>query len=60
MPMIYVAIRHVTCLGSEVLDQGGHYLWVVKDNQPTLKEVIAAEFQADFSPGKPPAIRGAA
>jgi hypothetical protein len=44
----------------EVLDHGGHYLFVVKDNQPTLKEAIAAEFEADFSPGKPTAIRGAA
>jgi len=44
----------------QILDQGGHYLLVVKDNQPTLKEAIAAEFTADFSPGKPPAVRGAA
>ena len=44
----------------QVLDQGGHYLLVVKDNQPTLKEAIAAEFKADFSPGKPAAVRGAA
>src|SRR5262249_13931501 len=28
----------------QVLDQGGHYLFVVKDNQPALKEAIAAEF----------------
>jgi len=39
----------------QVLDQGGHYLFVVKDNQPALKEAIAAEFSADFSPGKPAA-----
>jgi hypothetical protein len=38
-----------------VLDRGGHYLFVVKDNQPTLKEAIAAEFAADFSPGEPAA-----
>ena len=44
----------------QVLAQGGHYLFVVKDNQPTLKEAIAAEFKADFSPGKPTAVRGAA
>lgn len=31
-------------------DSGGHYLLVVKDNQPSLKEAIAAEFQAAFSP----------
>jgi hypothetical protein len=36
----------------EVLARGGHYLFVVKDNQPTLKEAIAAEFTADFSPGE--------
>lgn len=47
-----------------VVSQGGHYLLIVKDNQPSLKEAIAAEFEADFSPapkGYPPAaIRGAA
>jgi DDE family transposase len=35
-----------------VLDQSGHYLFVVKDNQPALKDAIAAEFTADFSPGE--------
>lgn len=34
----------------EIIDSGGHYFLVVKDNQPTLKEAIAAEFQAAFSP----------
>lgn len=34
----------------EILDHGGHYFFVVKDNQPTLREAIAAEFQAAFSP----------
>jgi hypothetical protein len=29
----------------------GHYFVVVKDNQPELKEAIAAEFRAAFSPG---------
>jgi len=33
-----------------IRDRGGHYFFVVKDNQPTLKESIAAEFQAAFSP----------
>ena len=33
-----------------IVNQGGHYLVVVKDNQPTLREAIAAEFQAAFSP----------
>jgi hypothetical protein len=34
----------------QVLDQQGHYFFVVKDNQATLKDAIAAEFQAAFSP----------
>ena len=34
----------------DIRDRGGHYFFVVKDNQPTLKESIAAEFQAAFSP----------
>lgn len=34
----------------EIRDWGGHYFFVVKDNQPTLKESIAAEFKAAFSP----------
>jgi hypothetical protein len=44
-------------LCQEVLQQGGHYLFVVKDNQPALREAIAAEFRAAFSPGE---RRGAA
>ena len=43
------------CESQQVLDQGGDYLFVVKDNQPALKVAIAAEFAADFSPGKPAA-----
>lgn len=34
----------------QIVDSGGHYLIVVKDNQPELKEQIAAEFHAAFSP----------
>jgi hypothetical protein len=34
----------------QIVDSGGHYLLVVKDNQSELKEAIAAEFQAGFSP----------
>ena len=34
----------------QIVDSGGHYLVIVKDNQPELKEQIAAEFQAGFSP----------
>jgi hypothetical protein len=34
----------------EIRDRGGHYFFVVKDNQPTLREAIAAEFRAAFSP----------
>jgi hypothetical protein len=33
-----------------IRDRGGHYFFTVKDNQPTLKETIAAEFKAAFSP----------
>jgi hypothetical protein len=36
----------------QIEQQGGHYFFVVKDNQPALKEAIAAEFQAAFSPGE--------
>jgi hypothetical protein len=36
----------------QIIDQGGHYFFVVKDNQPTLKAAIAAEFTAAFSPGE--------
>jgi hypothetical protein len=34
----------------QIVDSGGHYLFVVKDNQSDLKEAVAAEFQAGFSP----------
>ena len=43
----------------QILDSGGHYLVVVKDNQPTLKEALAAEFQAGFSPLQRAAAPGA-
>jgi hypothetical protein len=33
-----------------IRDENGHYFFVVKDNQPSLREAIAAEFQAAFSP----------
>jgi DDE family transposase len=39
-------------LCQQIVDSGGHYFVVVKDNQPELKESIAAEFQAAFSPGE--------
>lgn len=35
----------------QIVDSGGHYFVVVKENQPTLQETIAAEFKAAFSPG---------
>jgi hypothetical protein len=35
-----------------IVEQEGHYFFVVKDNQPALKEAIAAEFRAAFSPGE--------
>jgi hypothetical protein len=34
-------------LSRQILDGGGHYLWVVKDNQPTL----SADIQAALAPG---------
>lgn len=37
----------------EIIDSGGDYLIVVKDNQPSLKEAIVAEFQPGFSPLQP-------
>lgn len=37
-------------ISQKILDGGGHYLMVVKDNQPELKEAVAAEFTAAFSP----------
>lgn len=33
-----------------ILDSGGDYLFVVKENQPTLEADIAAEFEPAFSP----------
>lgn len=33
-----------------IIDSGGDYLVIVKQNQPELKEKIAAEFRAGFSP----------
>lgn len=37
-------------LCEEIVDSGGDYLFVVKDNQPELKAAIAADFQPGFSP----------
>jgi hypothetical protein len=37
-------------LCQQIVDAGGHYLFVVKDNQPSLKEAIAADFRPGFSP----------
>lgn len=34
----------------KIIDGEGHYLIVVKENQPELKEAIASEFRAGFSP----------
>ena len=34
----------------QIRDRGGHYFFVVKDNQPALRESIAAEYRAAFSP----------
>lgn len=37
-------------LCQQVVDGGGHYFFEVKDNQPELKESIAAEFEPAFPP----------
>ena len=34
----------------QIIDDGGDYLIVVKDNQPELKAAIEAEFQPGLSP----------
>jgi hypothetical protein len=39
-------------LCQQIIDSGGDYLFVVKDNQPELKEAIVAEFRPGFSPGE--------
>lgn len=39
-------------LSRQILDGGGHYLWVVKDNQPTL----LADIQAALTPGAEEAL----
>jgi predicted transposase YbfD/YdcC len=40
-----------------IRNRGGHYFFVVKDNQPELKAAIAAEFKAAFSPYQRTAAR---
>ena len=37
-------------LCQQIVDDGGHYFFEVKDNQPELKKAIEAEFQPAFSP----------
>lgn len=37
-------------LCQQIIDNGGDYLFVVKDNQPELKAAISAEFEPHFSP----------
>jgi hypothetical protein len=37
-------------LCKEIVDSGGNYLFVVKDNQPELKAAVAADFRPGFSP----------
>jgi hypothetical protein len=40
-------------LSRQVVQGGGHYLWKVGDNQPTLKEAIASAFEPARSPLRP-------
>jgi hypothetical protein len=37
-------------LSQHIIDSGGEYFFVVKDNQPSLREAIEAEFRPGFSP----------
>ena len=37
-------------LCQQIVDSGGDYLFVVKDNQPELKAAVEADFQPGFSP----------
>jgi hypothetical protein len=37
-------------LSRQVVEAGGHYLWKVDDNQPSLKEAIASAFEPASSP----------
>jgi hypothetical protein len=37
-------------LSRQVIEAGGHYLWKVDDNQPSLKEAIASAFEPASSP----------
>jgi len=37
-------------LCQQIVEDGGHYFFEVKDNQPELKKSIEAEFQPAFSP----------
>jgi hypothetical protein len=37
-------------LAQQILDQGGEYLWAVKDNQPTLVHDLQTAFEPAFSP----------
>jgi DDE_Tnp_1-associated/Transposase DDE domain len=51
-------------LSQQILDDGGHYLWLVKENQPTLlndiQSAFAASAEAAFSPSTAPDLgRGA-
>jgi hypothetical protein len=39
-------------LCQQIVDSGGDYMFVVKDNQPALKAAISAEFEPSFSPDK--------
>ena len=40
-------------LCEQIVDSGGDYLFVVKDNQPELKAAIEADFQPGFPPTPP-------
>ena len=40
-------------LSGQIIKAGGHYLWKVDDNQPSLKEAIESAFEPAVSPLRP-------
>jgi predicted transposase YbfD/YdcC len=47
------ALLTQTQVAQQILDQGGHYLMIVKQNQPTLYDAIALLFQTPPVPARP-------
>jgi len=47
-------------LCEQIVDSGGDYLFVVKDNQPELKSAVEADFRPGFSPRQRKSATGVA